>query len=304
MPAPTPDVTSSFEDYLWVPTRIGRMLNVVATGQEYYFDFRVLGYPAGELAAFKDLFARQATPFWKWVCLVATPPAPPAEEAPATDDRWRAIVDALGAPPCQFAGDVFWRLASLRRTGDSNTLAPTEHQEKSAGNIRQISTLYRLKESQVYVGEASSCRSPQSRNGRAYQPFRLAASTSNPDVLGVVGTGSFDLRQYTGLHVELEAKHRELLKEGRAELLLRTEPRDGDWPQGPQLQLRILVSKNWLLTGAGAVAALVGVVLGLDAAVDFFKGQGGWLPILSGAGGVLLTAIGATVLAGKLQVRL
>jgi|ERR1051326_449839 hypothetical protein len=303
-PAPKEDESGNFEDLLLVPTRIARLVNVVRDGTEFYFDLRLEAYPAlQETQIFRELFARHEAPYWKWVAFSSRTGDLEALEAGVDDEKWRSLVETLFIPPSQFAGDIFWRLNGIKESGQADYLTPADHYEVGGNGLAQVTSVYSLVEDRVYSTELTTLRSPAPRAGGQHHKVEIVAKSGDDKVVQLVGSGRFDVRQYTSTHMELEARHLEALMRRKLEISLETEPPDGDWPQGPRLVLKVVVGKNWTKVWLGAVAGFGGLMLGASAVSEFFKGQAGILPVTAGAGSVLLIAIGLTVLTGKPQLK-
>jgi len=285
--------TPGFDAMMWVPTRLGRMLNIVERAGQFFFDFEVLGYPMPGVAAtdiFRSLYGAHETPFWKWVTFLNRLGEFEALSTGSSDDNWEAIVEQLDRPPSQFAGDVFWRLLGLKRSRHSEVIAPKQLVEAQAQETRQVKAYYPVRDALNYSIEITTKRSPEKRGGGPPLPYVIQGESDDRDIMRVVGDGRIDARQYTSAHLELETKGLTWPKPRVVELSLVTEPKDGDWSQGPQTRLRVEVTKRPVSILLALVALALGGLIGSSA---------GWTTPLGVIASGLLTILGATLWTGK-----
>lgn len=230
---PPPKETPPFEKMVWHPTRLARMANVVEEAGKFFFDIQVQGYPTPGREV-RDicnaLYSAKATPFQKWIAFVDRHDGFDALFEGSSDDNWSRIVELLDQPPFQFAGDLFWRVVSLKKSGRPHPFEPRRRAEIDQKSIRQLSPYFKVQDSSMYVAEIATIRSQHGRSGGKPPEYKVNASSDDRDILRVVGTGDLEPRQYTIFNVEFETGNLAFPKARRVRLALSTNPRDGDWP--------------------------------------------------------------------------
>src|SRR6266853_2980410 len=278
--ADPPKETPPFADMMWLPTRLGRMVNVVEEGEKFLFDFQVTDYPlpgTSVQAICRTLYDLRATPFEKWIAF--------ANKAPGldliggqqpTDVNWHKIIEQLDRPPSQFAGDLFWRIHGVKRAGKPGRLEPSTFSERDGESIRQVRSHFSTRDASAYVAEITTLRSPEGRAGGPPQEFRILAKADNQDLLRVVGSGEIQPRQYTSDHLEFETGTLVFPKVRRVDLTLSTSPKDGIWPQGPELNLRFRVAKSWFALIGALVSLAIGSTLVVKEGRAVLATQAGW----------------------------
>lgn len=301
----SPETTPASGEMLWIPTRLGHMLNVVEDAGHFFFDFSVDGYPAlGSAGAVVDeLFARGETPFAKWVAWTSRWAAPGSVDEAYDDRCWHALVDSLTSDPCQFAGDLFWRIRSLKRAGSDVVLAPRTSREMQGTQTRQIKSHFAVEDAARYSAEIVTSRSPRSRSGGSPPTYLIESASDDDKALKIVGSAKMSARQYTADHLEFEVQALTFPRRLPVEVALNTTPRDGDWPQGPELRLRFLVAKPVRTMAIALLALVLATVLGLKDIKPILSGGATWLIILQAAGSVILFAFGASLWTGKLTTK-
>lgn len=305
--ADPPKQTPPFAEMIWLPTRVGRMMNIVEEGEKFFFDFQVTDYPSpgpNIQAICRALYDVTATPFSKWIAFAGkTKGLDLVGGQQPTDVNWHRIVEELDRPPSQFAGDLFWRVHSVKRSGKAGRLEPSTMSERDGDSIRQVRSHFSTLDASAYVAEITTLRSPAGRAGGAPQQFLIVAKADNQDLLRVVGPGEIQPRQYTSDHLEFETGTLVFPKGRRVDLTLSTSPKDGVWPQGPELNLRFRVAKSWFVLIGALVSLAIGSTLVAKEGRAVFVGQGGWEDGVFLVGGILLVALSATLWTGKLTTK-
>lgn len=304
--AEPPKDTPSFDQMTWTPTRLGRMVNVVEDAGKFYLDFQVLGYPS--LAPSIQLICRQlyglkATPFWKWIAFAdLDDDFTPVRDGTA-DVNWHEIVEQLDQPPSQFAGDLFWRITSIRKSGTAGGLELSTRTERRGEAIRQVRSYLGVRDSAIYMAEITTMRSPASRTGGTSQQFRIVPESDSRELLRVVGPGYIAPRQYTSDHLELETGALVFPKSRPVDVTVSTTPKDGDWAQGPELKLRFEVSKSWASLFWALLSFAIGSTIVVKEGRAVLVAQGSWADAALLVGGFGLIALGGTLWTGKLTTK-
>jgi hypothetical protein len=295
----------AFEDGLWLATRLGEIVNVVREADRYFFDLSIASYPQNNASAttlFANSFGRGDTPPHAWVAFVSRESIAPLAVA-SDDENFTQIVESLAVPPSQFAGDVFWRVVRLNRGGDITAVAFAQETDQFGEQIRHVRAAAQLLDAADYRLEISTLRSPISRTGGAPTGFKIEASSDNSECVRVVGSGVIDVRQYTASIVDVATAPIVSIKDSvHTELRLLTTPFDGDWPQGPQIHLRLKVTRQT----RRMVLGLASLVLGLACATPSLWGvANGYVVygVLGFVSGSALMALGASLWTGKLSTK-
>ncbi len=294
----------TFPEGLWLATRFGEMVNVVREADRYFFDLSLGGYPENEHAAdlFAAAFERANTPPTAWVAFVSRESIAPLAGG-SDDENFSHIAETLAVAPSQFAGDVFWRVLRVTRGGEGTAVTFTPEVDKFGDEVRHVRSAAPLKDAADYRLEISSLRSPASRTGGAPTSFRIEALSDNPDHVRVVGSGVIDVRQYTAVIVEVTTAPIVSIKDSvQTELRLLTKPFDGDWPQGPQLALRLRVKRQTRRMVLGLGSFSLGVACASPGLWGLANGYvfSGFLGLVAGCA---LMALGASLWTAKLSTR-
>lgn len=298
----TPTGTSGFADMLWVPTRYGEMLSVVESGGKFLFDFRLGDYPPLDLSTVvRELLQKHQVPFEKWVAFTGQALAP-KQQASDDDASWRAIVETLTQPPSIFAGDAFWRIRRIKRSGTGAVLEPALVRETDANQIRQVTSSYQLVDGSSYAVEVVTCRSARGRTGGAPTEYTVDC-TSDDENLRVIGPGRMSVRQYTADHFGLETESLTIPQARPAEVGFKTSPPDGVWPQGPELQIRFVIRKRLRTIFFGLTALALGTATGMKQFGPLMHGDASWQVVFFGVASVILVVLGATVWLGKFSTK-
>jgi hypothetical protein len=285
----------------FVATRAGLMLNVIKDGNRYNFDFAVQDYPnqspASIAGVLDPLRGKGEVPWNKWVAISDRLDLLSALKSGTAADNWTGIVQALGNPPMQFAGDAFWRLEGPFK--EHLPLSPKIERIKNEARVTQVRSYLLMKDRQhlrfqLYsqTGGPVSATRPQ---------YEVHVTSSQPKSLAVAGDGKFELRHYMGQSVDYESEAIPPLSSKVADLIFETKP-DATWPNGALLKLRQKIRKPYTIQILGSVFGLASMALLVIGASDLFKNDAlnGLILLLIGS---LLGVLSAFLLTGKLQFK-
>ena len=264
-----------FSEMLWVPTRFAEMQLIPSPeAANYFFDFKLLGYPNVDQTALSQILtpldAAAEVPFHKWVSLSNDLKAFESLQRGKDSENWQAIVDKLGTPPSQFAGDSFFRLTGSYRGLMGRPITPTYIEDKQTTGVsvevRQVEAVYDVYENETFSVEVISASPPPSK-ARDDKPERyLNIQSADNSPLQVEGNKSVGLRQYTREGLKIRAKRYDELDE-KAAILTFSAGKDADaWPSGASFDQNFRISKRpvkvWaaLVTGTMAAVLLLFVV--------------------------------------------
>lgn len=296
-----------FGDALWIGTRLARMVCVAEAAGEYFFDLQVSGYPAqgaAFLGIMQQQFQRGETPTAKYISFSTDNTSFANVMGGTGEENWAAIVEALSSPPSQFAGDVFWRIASFKETGTAGPIGFALTADREGDQTRQMRAHLPVRESKVYSCEIATKRSPHNRQGGPPTEFRIQVASDEKELVRVVGSGQIDVRQYTREHLEIECKSLTFVTSRWAGIAAKTIPMDGEWVQGPELAVRVKVEKRWGIAVVSVVMLAAAAVLASTSAWKMVIGASeGLLPIVGLGGAVILGVVGATLWLGKLATK-
>ena len=114
----TPGHPNDFNDMIWVPFRIGELINIPNPNDNgINFDLKVGPYPNVDneeiYTVLKQLYSEGITPYNKWVTIVENIDylnnlLSPEKLNP--NRYWEKIINFIGSPPSQFYGDSFWKI--------------------------------------------------------------------------------------------------------------------------------------------------------------------------------------------------
>jgi hypothetical protein len=283
-------------DYVYIPTRLGRMLKVVTLGDNYHFDFAVDGYPITN-PAFRgimgDLKAKAEVPLGKYVCISDMHKGFQGVTAAEDQGAWAQIVELLGTPPMQFAQDAFWRLVGPFAKGD----------KLQEPEVRDGVATYHAAEFQSYkfqlITDSGKLAVEKGLD------FEVEAESSDT-VLTPQGSGKYPVRHYHYEDIAYGTGGPPAFFIGKGvELHLSTLPKE-NWPSGPDLSLRYIVSRNRIMFTLGVILALVGVFLIALGFVGRPFNHYPWNPfadIALGVAGIALLGFGLWPVTGKFGLR-
>lgn len=302
-------VTVAPEEMLWIGTRLASMALIPKKGEHFYFDLKLSGYPASNDDALSrilsPLIGAREVPYFKWVTLSTDTQALEELTTGNDVDNWQSVVNIIGSPPSQFAGDVFWRLEGPVYQQTGKKIEPTYDEAPSSSNgkseVREVRTLYGLSEDKACRLEVTSHTPLTAARRTSNQPQpRLQIHNLDEAIISVVGDRSFDLRQYTSRSVELRPKRYAELEDKIATVMLKLQGQEGEWPCAPEISMYFQVQKTrWRVFG-GVILLILAGVLGVIAAQT---GENPTTTIVLGALAVLFTIASGLLLTGRVSVR-
>jgi hypothetical protein len=180
-------------------------------------------------------------------------------------ENWQAIVDKLGTPPSQFAGDSFFRLTGSYRGLIGRPIAPTYIEDKqtrgASVEVRQVEAVYDVYENETFSVEVISASPPPSKARDDRPESYLNIETAENGPLQVEGNKSVRLRQYTREGLKIRAKRYDELDEKAAILTFSAGKGADAWPLGASFDQNFRISKRpakvWVALVTGTVAAVL-----------------------------------------------
>ncbi len=292
------EIPSGTFDTLFVATRFADVVNVTVSGDKYYFDLRLEGYPSQSEALQRmlaPLVEAGEVPWSRWVVTSANVPELGNLRGGNDADNWAAIVNTLAAPPMQFQNDAFWRIMGpFNRKGKK--MVPHVERIKQDGEIREVRTNLLMMENQTWRFELVSHTGTATPSRPQYE---VQASISDTDAVKLVGTGRYELRHYTGQQIEYVAQAGTPFHSKAMTLTLSTLPLT-TWPSGARLELRHTTRKSHLLSSLGILCGISGVILVSLGASDIFR-----YDVLNGivllVVGLILLPVSKYLLTGSLE---
>ena len=261
-PASTPGA-----EMLWTATRVGEVALIPPPeGDNYFFDIKVMEYPRVDddvlMSILDALIDAHEVPFHKWVSVSAQTDALAQLRRGRDDDNWQSIVNRLGVPPMQFAGDAFWR-AKGPFDGKTGWLIEPKYERQrrwqdSGFETRGVDSYYELCEGDSSSLELVSHTPP----GRHHPQSRVQVQCGDGPVR-VVGPSVLDLRQYTSIDVTLRAERDEGIAERIAKVSLESPVGEGGWPTGARLLLTVKIQKRRWKVIAACVCVLLAAALAI-----------------------------------------
>jgi hypothetical protein len=251
--SPGPNTPS--DSMFWVATRLGRMERIWRAGNNFDFDFTVKGYPAQNQEALdkilKGLIDGGEVPFSKWVAYVAdetllSPLRTSGPQVDAANANWQSIVKAMGSPPSQFAGDLFWRVVSIT-DGKGEVRTPVPYETKASGAALPTPRMcYRFFEGEDFTLEIARHSPPtQSLGGAGVTPpsDKVRIEIPSPAPLAPLGATEVRLRPTGSEKVPFRVARSDDLT-NRLSTIRLTSPTDGSWPVGPEVTWVIVIAKR------------------------------------------------------------
>lgn len=294
-----PGAPYSFDDFVWVATRLANLEHIVQSGNNFDFDLRLDEYPRvsqTHLAQLlRPLFDAGETPSSKWVAL--SPQTQLVDVLREGGDRqnWPNIVDVLSSHPSQLAGDAFWRLEGPYSTGGEN-IVPRHERSLAAHEVRGVDALYTMPERSRFRFNVHVHTPPV---GGANEQRTIRITEEEGESLAVVHPREVELRRYGQSSIEIKSRRFEELDTLSSMLRFSTEPTGNDWPTGANFRLIFEVQKNKLRTVLGALAIVLGAGVFLTAAtMDTLSVTA---RLLCGIGGACAGMLGCLLIWGKLK---
>jgi hypothetical protein len=298
-------------EMIWIPTRLAEMHLIPAPeGANFFFDFKVMGYPNVNKDTLKKildpLVAAGEVPFQKWVSLSNNLSALEDLRQGKDSDNWQSIVDQLGSPPIQFAGDSFFRMEGPLRSTPARLISPIYVEDKQASGgaveVRKVNALYDVFENEKLYLDVISASPPPSAARDDVLVRNLEIQLEKDGPIANEGLKTLDLRQYNRERIIFRAKRYEELDERLAVITLSAGIRADQWPMGATIVQNYRIRKRPAKVIAALVTGSVAAVL-LLVTLKFWDED----PVISiavGFIGILLVVITVLLLTGKLAFKL
>ena len=286
---PAPHGIQKWEEMMWIGTRFARLLAVWSEQRDqdrrYFLALEMQGYPVRqeELAGsiFRPLHAQEEVPYKIWV---AQSPMTEAGVFSAGDDLtqgWTTVINCIGDPPSQFAGDSFWRVKTVRVSNRETHPTPVRSNNRM--------TNYRLP-------ELASLELDFEVHSPIDRPRSLLVKAPESGPLDDLNGSRQEIERYRPITVRGRTNASNLLRSRDALVGLRTEPKTNEYPEGSEAELIFTVRKSgWRILSAGFLAA-VSITAGIFAAQDSLGIE---LKILSALLVALTAVLTALVWTGK-----
>jgi hypothetical protein len=249
------------------------MLLIAQDGEHFFFDFKVMGYPRIDDAVLRDILAPKIrageVPYRKWVCISDASALYDRLSYGEETDNWQAIVNKLGIPPIQFAGDAFWRIKGpfIGNSGKlvASSLVEQIQQEGVTTKVRQIRTLYKINEKDTFHFEIVK-HSPRADMQSLESPIshqQIDIKTTSNGPIKLQGNPQISLRPYTGFSVNFETARSEELDERDDTIGFVTNPppSPGAWPTGPDVTVTVRVAKKRAVIYLHMLFVVLGAIL-------------------------------------------
>jgi hypothetical protein len=294
----------SREQGLWVGTRLATLRHLHHSANRYQFFLELLDYPAFDEAAMNaiigDLTAAGDVPFTKWVAISNLNVEFNSLNSGIAQDNWASIVNQIGGPPSQFAGDSFWRVARLARGTQKTEIKPLirRHTEVQSGKetITDIEAIFPLPELDKFAIQINSRTSVQGDEAEQSRTVTIATAGDGP--LKDLNGRTLVLRRRGSDWIEAEVGATDRIEAQLLDVEFNTGPGIGDYPIGPEFSLRLHSTKHPLRRLFSFASGTVGVSC---AAIGMLKEHGAWAFILI-CGGVLLIQVAQYLWSGHIRL--
>lgn len=291
---PDPRGPIAYEQGLWVGTRIANLAHLQFSVNRYYFDLEVLEYPASNDAALdaivRTLVGVQDTPFVKWVATCNLDAQFDALTEGMPSNNWASVVNRVGNPPSQFAGDSFWRIAKVA-TGQMRSSVQPVHREHSdvSGAITAVESvlpIFELDKIAIQIESRLPEAGEESKDNEPETARIVSFETATDGPLAGFNARTIALRRYANDWTDTEVKGSDRLDAQICDLLIKTGPATATYPVGPEFRLRFEVAKkSWrgYLAPIFAILGVIGAIIG----AALFKDYPTWGLFLIAAGVIL-----------------
>lgn len=294
----------SLEQGLWVGTRLATLRHWHHSANRYQFYLELLDYPAFDEAAMNaiigDLTAAGDVPFTKWVAISNLHGDFVSLNSGTAQDNWASIVDRIGSPPSQFAGDSFWRVARIARGAQKADIQPLmcRHTEVESGKktITDIEAIFPVPELDRLAIQLES-RAPD-QGDEPTQSRTVTIATAGDGPLKDLNSKTLVLRGLGSDWIEAEVGATDRIDAQLLDLEFKTGPGISDYPIGPEFSLRLHSTKHPLRSFLSFASGTVGVTC---ATIGMFKDPGARGFILI-CGGVLLIQVAQYLWSGHIRL--
>jgi hypothetical protein len=245
---------------VWIPTRLGRMLDIKVQNERCYFKIQLSEYPRVDLPTIVDLVRslgsdHPLTPKpdkGRWVSishrheLLTALAAQRGQSA----EQWHSIVTSFQRDT-QFHADSFWRLSNPTTVRGKHLIVPGESEadEFNAG------LMYRVEHEKEFYFDLEN-HEPRDSDGRNVKPRFIVAVADSQSLK--VSPAETELRPYGVRTIRVRPRSEELFKDSDYTLKLSTGGQQDEWPVGPAFTCKFLVRKNAGQLIAGITCGLVG----------------------------------------------
>ena len=294
----------SLEQGLWIGTRLATLRHFHHSANSYQFYLELLDYPAFDEAAMnaiiRELTAAGDVPFTKWVAISNLNVEFISLNSGTAQDNWASIVNRIGSPPSQFAGDSFWRVARIARGAQKADIQPhmRRHTKVESGKeiVTEIEAIYPFPEFDKFAIQINSRAPDQGDESGPSRTVTIATATDGP--LKDLNSRTLMLRRLGSDWIEAEVGAADRIDTQVLDLVFKTGSGIDDYPIGPEFSLRLHSTKHPLRTFFSFASGTVGVSC---AAVGMLKDPGPWGSILI-SGGVLLIQVGQYLWFGHVRL--
>ena len=294
----------SLEQGFWVGTRLATLRHLHHAANRYQFYLELLGYPAFDEAAIntimRDLTAAGDVPFTKWVAISNLNVEFNSLSSSSAHDNWASIVDRLGSPPSQFAGDSFWRISRITRGVQKANIQPliryhtgVESGKETITDLEAVFPLPELDKFAIQIESRTPDQGDETDRSRA-----VTIETSGDGPLKDLNNRSMVLRRLGSAWIEAEAGATDRIDAHLLNIKFKTGPGIGDYPIGPEFSLQVQSTKHPLRRFLSFASGTVGVGC---AAIGMLKDHGTWAAILV-CGGVLLIQFSQYLWSGHIRL--
>lgn len=284
-----------------IPTRYAKLRNVAVEervgGDDgsrtiVYFHMELCGFPDPDSSAIRPLLdmlaEKKELPFEKWVAL-----APVGADLSAFRQEgaqlWGKVVDRLAAPPSQFHGDVFWRIADLEKEGVSGhtTIRPQPRASNRFGQ-QEYASDYHLDPLSSYRVTLSSFV-PGAEGKDLPDGATVTIKADDADHL-TIPEQKQEFRRNASSQFKINVKSVAEIKPRYINLSLKTEVPDHKPPYTPGsvANISLVTSVGGYRVAFLLILALVGLVLGILGGALVQNGKVAW--------GLLTIVVGALML--------
>lgn len=294
-----------FDNGVWIGTRLATLRSASFSVDQYFLDLQLEGYPAPNAhalsAILRPLAERNEVPFSRWIATSEMDEHYRALRDGADAENWAAVINKLGVPPSQFAGDSFWRVAKISSGEPAATIKPEAEQRQSGSSSRAFALFPVTGLSRVCIEIESRLPQTEQESVMAEIAPRSISVSSDAEPLAAFKGRSLPLRRYQYVPVEGQIASTESFHAQDCKLHLSTGPTpEGQYPVGPDFSLDLRVAMDPSRMKLGVLSGILGtacVVIGGVLAKDYID----WGIILVVLG-LLLGIASYYVMTGKFKL--
>lgn len=298
----TGDLTKpiSREDLCWQALRLGTLVSLVAHGEHWHFQFRVAGYPQSAhrfTTTVERLAETDQLPPGAWVSLLGKDSVTTEEVSPDAA-AWQAIVDGVGSPPMQFAGDLFWRMTPPIRSRGPRKGRQLRTKETGGADTTATHTYIVPERSEFQIPVETHEAKGTPLNGALSEP-KLVPEI--PDSAPIFQIGAFPLRRNANRAIRMESRHsaKSERKVGEIQIVA-----DGTSAWGASLVLDFEVRLARWKKMIGGVLLLLAAITGFTGGWWKTSGDPSDLTVLAmGIAAIVMVGIGSLLYRGILDFK-